>query len=150
MFGKILISPLKPVTTCGVSSIPDVWQGLEFAFAAINYFRKSVGYLFTLNLINIFHHISRIKYCARLNICVLRTYLLNNKNYYTCFLAICFYRLRFEETIFCSVQPRTFNITSLVLVLTSSNKHFFVCYYDKFGNPPHRFVWIVIAYSFFQ
>ena len=48
IIGKILSSPLKPVTTCGKSFISDVWQGLEFAFVAINYFRKSVGYLFTI------------------------------------------------------------------------------------------------------
>ena len=47
MFGKILSSPLKPVTTWGKGSISDVSQGFEFAFVAINYFHKSVGYLFT-------------------------------------------------------------------------------------------------------
>ena len=47
MFGKILSLPLKPVTTCGKSSTLDVWQGFEFSFVAINYFRKSAGYLFT-------------------------------------------------------------------------------------------------------
>ena len=45
--GKILSSPLKPVATCWKSSISDAWQSFEFAFVAIDYFRKSVGYLFT-------------------------------------------------------------------------------------------------------
>ena len=30
---------------------------------------------------------------------------------------------------------------SSTIVLISSNKHSFVCYYDQFGNPPHCFVW---------
>ena len=47
MLGMILSSPLKTVTICGKSSILDIWQGFEFALVAINYFRKSVGYLFT-------------------------------------------------------------------------------------------------------
>ena len=33
MHGNILISPLKPVTTCGKSFISAVWQGFEFTFA---------------------------------------------------------------------------------------------------------------------
>ena len=47
MFGKILSLPLKPVTTCGKSSISDVWEGFEFAFVVINYFGKGFGYLVT-------------------------------------------------------------------------------------------------------
>ena len=42
MFSKILSLPLKPVITCGKSSISDVWQGFEFAFVAINDFRKKI------------------------------------------------------------------------------------------------------------
>ena len=26
---------------------------------------------------------------------------------------------------------------NLVIILIWGNKHFFVCYYDQFGNPPH-------------
>ena len=33
------------------------------------------------------------------------------------------------------------NSKNFVLVLISGNKHFFVCNYDQFGNPPYRFVW---------
>ena len=42
MFGKILNSSLWLIRTCGKSSISDVWQGFEFAFAAINDFRKKI------------------------------------------------------------------------------------------------------------
>ena len=47
MFGTILISPLKPVTTSRKSSIPDIWQDFEFVVVAIIHFRKTVRYLFT-------------------------------------------------------------------------------------------------------
>ena len=47
MFGKILSSPLKPVSTCGKSFISDVLQDSEFTFVANDYFGKSVGYMFT-------------------------------------------------------------------------------------------------------
>ena len=45
MFGEILNSPLKPVTTCGKSSISDV-SGFCIHLC-INYFRKTIAYLFT-------------------------------------------------------------------------------------------------------
>ena len=45
--GKIPSLTLQPVITCGKSFIWDVWQCFEFAFVAINYFWKTVGYLFT-------------------------------------------------------------------------------------------------------
>ena len=32
---------------CGKSFVSHVWQGFEFTFVAMNYFCKSVGYLFT-------------------------------------------------------------------------------------------------------
>ena len=32
---------------------------------------------------------------------------------------------------------------NFVVVLISSNKHFFDCYYDKIENPPHHFVWTI-------
>ena len=45
--GKIPSLTLQPVITCGKSFIWDVWQCFEFAFVAINYFWKTVRYLFT-------------------------------------------------------------------------------------------------------
>ena len=47
MFGQILSLPLKPGITCVKSFISDVWKGFELAFVAINYFHKSIVYLFT-------------------------------------------------------------------------------------------------------
>ena len=40
------------------------------------------------------------------------------------------------------------NSKNFVTVLIFSNKHFFVSYYDQFGNPPHRFLRTIIAYNF--
>ena len=37
IIGKIPSSPLKPVTTCGKSSISGVWQRFEFTFVAVIY-----------------------------------------------------------------------------------------------------------------
>ena len=83
MFGKILSSPLKPVT-CEKSSISDVFQGFEFAFVAINYFGKSVSFLFTkfdehstpyIKQYSILHGQIHMTLCSK--------YLLNNKNYNT-------------------------------------------------------------------
>ena len=58
IFGKILSLPLKPVETCGKSSISDVWQDFEFIFVWI-VFAKLLP-ICLLNLINIFHHISEL------------------------------------------------------------------------------------------
>ena len=44
MFSKILSLPLERVTICE----KKIWQGFEFFFVVINYFRKSFGYLFTI------------------------------------------------------------------------------------------------------
>ena len=77
-------SPLKPVAICRKSSISGVWQGFELAFVAINYFRKSVGYLFTkfdwhippyIKQHNIVH--------GQISVILYSTYLLNNKSYNT-------------------------------------------------------------------
>ena len=35
------------------------------------------------------------------------------------------------------------NSKSFEIVLILSNKNFFVCYYDQFGNPPHHFEWTI-------
>ena len=90
MYGKILSSPLKPVTTCGESSISAVWQGFEFTFLWI-VFRKLFS-ICLLNLINIFHHISVL--CTVIStwpyfqhICLITKIIIY-------FLAMCFYRLR--------------------------------------------------------
>ena len=56
MYGKILSLPLKPVTTCGKSSISAVCQGFEFNFVLIIF--AKLFPICLLNLINIFHHIS--------------------------------------------------------------------------------------------
>ena len=36
------------------------------------------------------------------------------------------------------------NNKGFVMVLISSNKHFFVFYQKQFGNPPPRFVWTIV------
>ena len=55
MLDKILTFSEKPVTTCEKSPILDIWQGFEFAFVTINYFRKKVLTICLLNLINILY-----------------------------------------------------------------------------------------------
>ena len=86
MFGKILSSFLKPVTTCRKSAISDVLQEFEFAFVAINYFRKSAGYLLTNILHNMASNTAFVH--GQIHVTLSSTYLLNNENYNTCFLTI--------------------------------------------------------------
>ena len=58
---------------------------------------RSAGPIVYLNLLNIFYY----NHCARLNPRDLRsTYLLNDKNFNTCFITICFYKLSCSSHIF--------------------------------------------------
>ena len=81
--------------TCRKCFISDVWQSFEFAFVAIDYFRKSVGYLFTKFDYYIPPYIKQYSIVQdQIHVTLCSTYLLlNNKNYDTCFPAMCFYRL---------------------------------------------------------
>ena len=36
------------------------------------------------------------------------------------------------------------NIRNFAMMSIVSNKYFFVCYYNQFGNPPHRLVWTIV------
>ena len=88
MFGKILTSPLKPVATRGKSSISDDWQGFEFAFVAINYFRKTVGYLFAnfstkfLKYSTIYQYIKQYSIVhGQIHVNLCSTYLFGNEIY---------------------------------------------------------------------
>ena len=81
VFAKI-VKGFSFFTIFAKNSILHVWQDSEFASEVSNDLRKklylSVLIIFAkllpiclLNLINILHHISRNKYCARLNPCAL-------------------------------------------------------------------------------
>ena len=80
MFGKILISSLKPGTTYGKSSISDVWQSFEFVFAALVIFTKVLAACL-LNLINIFHTSNNKVLCTvKSHVTLCSTYFLNKEN----------------------------------------------------------------------
>ena len=77
MFDRVINSPLLPI----------------ISFAKV----LTICLLNFKNFINITQHII-FKRCSimygQIHVTLCSTYLLNSKNYYTCFLTICFYRLR--------------------------------------------------------
>ena len=88
------------------------FQGFEFAFVAINYFGKSVSFLFTkfdehstpyIKQYSILHGQIHMTLCSK--------YLLNNKNYNTCFLTIYFYRPCLNHQIFLEMWASSFQFT---------------------------------------
>ena len=79
MFGKILSSPLKPVTTCGKSYISDVWHSFEFVFVTITYFCKTFSYFFT----NILRYIKQYSIVhGQIHVNLSSTYLLKGYLHY--------------------------------------------------------------------
>ena len=82
-----------------------------------------------LNLINIFHHIS--KQCSiehgQINVTLCLTYFLNNKNYNTHSLTICFYRLCTKQSFQC--------ISTIQKVTTETAPAVFLPKFQKLAHP---------------
>ena len=95
MFGKILSLPLKPVTTCGKSPSQMFDRALNLPLQTLSIFSKALA-LYLVNMINKFHHMSSNSVLCTVKSTWPSIYL-NNKNYNTSFLTICFYRSWIKE-----------------------------------------------------
>ena len=95
MFGKILSLPLKPVTTCGKSPSQMSNRALNLPLQTLSIFSKALA-LYLVNMINKFHHMSSNSVLCTVKSTWPSIYL-NNKNYNTSFLTICFYKSWIKE-----------------------------------------------------
>ena len=77
-----------------------------------------------LILSNIFHHIlSNTVLCNVKHTWTYVTYMLNNKNYNTCFLTICLYRICFKPGIRLDWKLENYNLGRLQTKLQSTGKY---------------------------